>query len=188
MNNPTAATSVPSAAGPRLHFPIEGHSIWPVILWMLMFSSVAAVVAAGLVLNLIEISNLPVSQNALTGMIAGFMALEYLAVLKLIVPNMTDYGRYRIYPDHVDFYPLVLLGLGVTEQSRAEPASAFAGVRIHISAAKDRKQRPTLYRVDLVHPAKGRTLKLKHFLDMPDAEIYARELADAMGLRILEQA
>ena len=111
MNNPTAATSVPSAAGPRLHFPIEGHSIWPVILWMLMFSSVAAVVAAGLVLNLIEISNLPVSQNALTGMIAGFMALEYLAVLKLIVPNMTDYGRYRIYPDHVDFYPLVLLGL-----------------------------------------------------------------------------
>lgn len=155
---------------------------------MLMFSSVAAVVAAGLVLNMVEISNMPVSESALTGMIAGFMALEYLAVLKLVVPNMTNYGRYRIYPDRVDFYPLVLLGLGVTEQSRSEPASAFAGVRIHISIAKDRKERPTLYRVDLVHPAKGFTLKLKHFLDMPDAETYARELAGAMKLRILDQA
>ncbi len=185
MNNSALTSSVSSPSGPRLHFPIEGHSIWPVILWMLMFSSVAAVVAAGLILNLVEISNLPVSENALTGMIAGFMALEYLAVLKLIVPNLTDYGRYRIFPDRVDFYPLVLLGLGVTEQSKAEPASAFAGVRIHISIGKDR---PTFYRVDLVHPAKGRTLKLKHFLDMPDAEMYARELADAMKLRILEQA
>lgn len=188
MNNATLTSSASSPAGPRLHFPIEGHSIWPVILWMLMFSSVAAVVAVGLVLNLVEISDLPVSENALTGLIAGFMVLEYLAVLKLIVPNMTDYGRYRIYPDRVDFYPLVLLGLGVTEQSKAEPASAFAGVRIHISVAKDRKHQPTLYRVDLVHPAKGRTLKLKHFLDMPDAETYARELADVMKLRILEQA
>ena len=185
MNNSAPTSSVSSPSGPRLHFPIEGHSIWPVILWMLMFSSVAAVVAAGLVLNLVEISDLPVSENALTGMIAGFLVLEYLAVLKLIVPNMTDYGRYRIYPDRVDFYPLVLLGLGVTEQSKAEPANAFAGVRIHISIAKDR---PTFYRVDLVHPAKGRTLKLKHFLDMPDAELYARELADTMNLRILEQA
>lgn len=185
MNNTTSTSSAPPTAGPRLHFPIEGHSIWPVILWMLMFSSVATVVAAGLMLNIVEISHLPVSENALTGMIAGFMALEYLAVLKLIVPNMTDYGRYRIYPDRVDFYPLVLLGLGVTEQSKAEPASAFAGVRIHISIAKDR---PTFYRVDLVHPAKGRTLKLKHFLDMPDADHYARALADAMNLHVLEQA
>lgn len=185
MNDSVSSSSHIASAGPRLHFPIEGHSIWPVILWMLLFSSVAAVVAAGLVLNMVEISNLPVSESALTGLIAGFMVLEYLAVLKLIVPNMTDYGRYRIYPDRVDFYPLVLLGLGVTEQSKAEPASAFAGVRIHISIAKDR---PTFYRVDLVHPAKGRTLKLKHFLDMPDAEIFARELADAMGLRILEQS
>ncbi len=173
------------SSGSKPQFPIEGHSIWPVILWMLMFSSVVAVVAAGLILNMIEISDLPVSEKALTALIAGFMALEYLAVLKLIVPNMTDYGRYCIYPDRVDFYPLVLLGLRVTEQSTPEPASAFLGVRIHITVSRDR---PTFYRVDLVHPAKGRTLKLKYFLGMPDAALYARELADAMKLPVLEQS
>lgn len=167
----------------RLHFPIEGHSIWPVILWMLLFSSAAAVFAIGLTLNMLEISNLPLNKEALTALIAGFMVLEYLAVLKLIVPNMTDYGRYRIYADRVDFYPLVLLGLGVTDQSISEPASAFTGVRITIAVSKDK---PTFYRIDLVHPRKGRTLKLKYFLDMPDAQLYARELADAMKLPIIQ--
>ncbi len=174
---------VPGAA--RLHFPIEGHSIWPVILWMLLFSSVAAVFVIGLTLNMFNVGGLPMDKNAITALIAGFLVLEYMAVLKLIVPNLTDYGRYRIYPDRVDFYPLVLLGLGVTEQSKAEPSSAFSGVRIKISVSKDK---PTFYRVDLVHPAKGRTLKLKYFLDMPDAQLYARELADTMKLPILEQA
>lgn len=174
---------VPGAA--RLHFPIEGHSIWPVILWMLLFSSVAAVFVIGLTLNMFNVSGLPLDKNAMTALVAGFLVLEYLAVLKLIVPNLTDYGRYRIYADRVDFYPLVLLGLGVTEQSKAEPAGAFSGVRIKISVSKDK---PTFYRVDLVHPAKGRTLRLKYFLDMPDAQLYARELADTMKLPILEQA
>ena len=176
------ASSQQSPGAPRLHFPIEGHSIWPVILWMLLFSSAAAVFAIGLTLNMFEISNLPLDKDAITALIAGFMVLEYLAVLKLIVPNMTDYGRYRIYPDHVDFYPLVLLGLGVTDQSTPEAASVFTGVRITISVSKDK---PTFYRIDLVHPRKGRTLKLKYFLDMPDAQLYARELADAMGLPII---
>lgn len=173
-----------SSGGARLHFPIEGHSIWPVILWMLLFSSAAAVFVIGIALNLMEITNLPIDKNAITALIAGFLVLEYLAVLRLIVPNMTDYGRYRIYADHVDFYPLVLLGLGVTEQSKPEPASAFSGVRITISISKDK---PTFYRVDLVHPSKGKTLKLKFFLGMPDAQLYARELAEAMKLPILPQ-
>lgn len=172
-------------AGPKLHFPIEGHSLWPVILWMLMFSSIAAVVVVGLILNMVEISNLPVSENALTGVVAGFMALEYLAVLKLVVPNMTDYGRYRVYDDHVDFFPLVMLGLCINNRAETVPATAFKGVRIHINIAKDR---PTLYRVDLVHAAKGKTLRLKSFLDMPDAAHYARELADVMKLPVLESA
>lgn len=178
-------TSNAPSTGPRLHFPIEGHSIWPVILWMLLFSSIAAIFAIGVTLNVFEISGLPLNKNALTGLVAGFFVLEYLAVLKLIVPNMTDYGRYRIHPDRVDFYPLVLLGLGVTEQAKPEPATSFSGVRIVISVSKDK---PTFYRVDLVHPAKGRTLKLKYFLDMPDAQLYARELADTMKLSLLESA
>lgn len=184
VNMQTSSGSSSSGAA-RLHFPIEGHSIWPVILWMLLFSSAAAVFVIGLTLNMLEISNFPLDKNGITALIAGFLVLEYMAVLKLIVPNVTNYGRYRIYADRVDFYPLVLLGLGVTEQSQAEPASAFSGVRISISVSKDK---PTFYRIDLVHPARGKTLKLKYFLDMPDAQLYARELADAMKLRILEQA
>jgi hypothetical protein len=179
------SVSATTSSGPKLHFPIEGHSIWPVILWMLMFSSIVAVVVVGLILNMVEISNLPVSENALTGVVAGFMALEYLAVLKLVVPNMTDYGRYRVYPDHVDFFPLVMLGLCVNNKAATVQASDFKGVRIHIHVSKDR---PTLYRVDLVHAAKGKTLRLKNFLDMPDAELYARELAAAMKLTVLEAA
>lgn len=178
----SVATSTP---GPKLHFPIEGHSIWPVILWMLMFSSVAAVVVVGLILNMVEISNLPVSENALTGAVAGFMALEYLAISKLVVPNMTDYGRYRVYQDRVDYFPLVMLGLCVNNKAQTVTAEAFKGVRINIHVAKDR---PTLYRVDLVHPAKGKSLRLKNFLDMPDAELYARELAGVMKLPLLQSA
>ena len=180
----TSSPVQPTSGAARLHFPIEGHSIWPVILWMLLFSSAAALFAIGLTLNILDIGGLPLDKNAITALIAGFLVLEYMAVLKLIVPNLTDYGRYRIYPDRVDFYPLVLLGLGVTEQSKPEPASSFAGVRIVISISKDK---PTFYRVDLVHPVKGRTLKLKYFLDMPDAQLYARELADTMKLPILPQ-
>lgn len=177
-------TTSNTTASARLHFPIEGHSIWPVILWMLLFSSVAAVFAIGLTLNVFQIGGLPINKNAVTALVAGFLVLEYIAVLKLIVPNLTDYGRYRIHADHVDFYPLVLLGLGVTEQAKPEPASAFTGVRITISVSKDK---PTFYRIDLVHPAKGKTLKIKYFLDMPDAQLYARELADAMKLPIIQQ-
>lgn len=169
-------------SGARVHFPIEGHSIWPVILWMLLFSSMAAVFAIGLTLNMFEVGNLPLDKNAITALVAGFLVLEYVAILKLIVPNMTDYGRYRIYADRVDFFPLVLLGLGVTEQSRPEPVSAFTGVRISICISKNK---PTFYRVDLVHPAKGRTLKLKYFMAMPDAQVFACELADAMKLVVM---
>lgn len=177
-------TSSAASTGARLHFPIEGHSIWPVILWMLLFSSIAAIFTLGVTLNIFQISGLPLDKNAMTGLVAGFLVLEYLAVLKLIVPNLTDYGRYRIYPDRVDFYPLVLLGLGVTEQAKPEPVSAFSGVRITISVSKDK---PTFYRVDLVHPGKGKTLKLKYFMSMADAQLYARELADTMKLPMIQQ-
>lgn len=171
-----------SSTTARVHFPIEGHSIWPVILWILLFSSMAAVLAITLTLGMFEITALPIDKTAVTALVAGFLVLEYLAILKLIVPNFTDYGRYRVYSDRVDFYPLVLLGLGVTEQSKAEPIAAFKGIKITISVSKDK---PTYYRVDLVHPAKGKTLKLKYFLDMPDAELYARELAAATNLTLL---
>jgi hypothetical protein len=178
-------TSIKGSVGsPRIHFPIEGHSIWPVVLWVLLFSSAMAVFAISLVLNMIEISNLPLDKDAIMMLVAGFFVLEYLAILKLIVPNMTDYGRYRIYEDRVDFYPLVLLGLCVTNQYKGEPASSFKGARVTISLSKDR---PTLYRVELVHPRKGYTLKVKNFLDMPDAQIYARELAEAMKLPLIDQ-
>lgn len=165
-------------------FPIEGHSIWPVVMWVMLFMSCAAVFAVGLTLNMLELSNLPLDNNAITMLFAGFLVLEYLAVLRLIVPNMTDYGRYCIYQDRVDFYPLVLLGLCVTDYCVPEPASAFTGVKITISVSKDK---PTFYRVDLVHPGKGRTLRLKYFLGMPDAEAYASELAKAMGLPVMPQ-
>lgn len=165
-------------------FPIEGHSIWPVIMWVMLFTSCAAVFAVGLTLNMLELTNLPLDKNAITMLFAGFLVLEYLAVLRLIVPNMTDYGRYRIFADHVDFYPLVLLGLCVTDYCVPEPASAFTGVRIKISISKDK---PTFYRVDLVHPGKGRTLRLKYFLDMPDAQAYAHELAQEMKLPVMPQ-
>ncbi|QQG35212.1 MAG: hypothetical protein HYS17_06475 [Micavibrio aeruginosavorus] len=176
------ASSDKPAGGSRVHFPIEGHSIWPVILWVLLFSSMAAIFAIGLTLNMLEIGNLPLDKSAITALVAGFLVLEYVAILKLIVPNMTDYGRYRIYADRVDFFPLVLMGLGVTEQSRPEPVTAFKGVRISICIGKNK---PTFYRVDLVHPAKGKTLKLKYFMDMPDARIFACELADAMKLVVM---
>ncbi|MCM2344048.1 MAG: hypothetical protein NDJ24_05750 [Alphaproteobacteria bacterium] len=178
------ATSSDKTTGSSLgvHFPIEGHSIWPVILWMLLFSSMAAIFAIGVTLNMFEVSNLPLDKNALIALVAGFLVLEYVAILKLIVPNLTDYGRYRIYADRVDFFPLVLLGLGVTEQSRPEPVTAFTGVRISICLSKNK---PTFYRVDLVHPGKGKTLKLKYFMAMPDAQIFACELAEAMKLVVL---
>lgn len=183
MMNMTAASSDKAAGSTGgVHFPIEGHSIWPVILWMLLFSSMAAIFAVSITLNMFEVSNLPIDKTALIALVAGFLVLEYVAILKLIVPNLTDYGRYRVYADRVDFFPLVLLGLGVTEQSKPEPVSAFSGVRIAICLSKNK---PTFYRVDLVHPGKGKTLKLKYFMDMPDAQIFSCQLADAMKLVVL---
>lgn len=184
MNIAQASNGDKASPTARIHFPVEGHSIWPVILWILLFSSMAAVLAITLTLSLFEVTALPIDKNAITALVAGFLVLEYMAVLKLIVPNFTDYGRYRVYAERVDFFPLVLLGLGVTEQSKSEPIENFKGIKIVIAVSKDK---PTCYRVDLLHPGKGKTLKLKYFLDMPDAEIFANELAAATKLPILPQ-
>jgi hypothetical protein len=110
------------------------------------------------------------------GGLAIFLTLEFFVVRGVIVPRIADYGRFRVYPNKVDYYPLGLSGLTVSEASDSEPMDSFSGLTVR--AVPDKGQ----YKVMLLHAQPGRSICLKTYSAPQPALAHAEALAQALSV------
>lgn len=157
-----------------IHFPIEGRSPWVLILRMIALGSIGALVTVAVLLFMFHdhADNIPV---ILSGLV-GFLLMEYLIMRAVIVPRLADYGRFRVYQDKVDFFPLGLTGLTVSEASDSEPITAFSGLTVRAEPEKGR------YRVLLLHKQPGRSICVKSYSAPEPAIGHAEALALTMDV------
>lgn len=168
--------------GPRaaIHFPIEGRSPWVQVLRVTALGSVGAIIAVAAMMIAFQ----PSGENSpllLCGL-AAFLLLEYLVIRAVIVPRLADYGRFRVYHNKVDFYPLGVTGLRVSPASDSEPITAFAGLTVRAEPEKGR------YKVLLLHKERGRTICLKTYNAPEPANSHAEALAHSLDLRFRPSA
>ena len=168
---------------PNITLPIEGATAWPFVIRLIAFASVFIVaVLASIFTLLIPAEELGLQPDKLLAVLGAVLVFEVVLVRRLIVPLNGDYGRYRIARDKVDFYPLSTLGMRVLPEPETVPLANFKGVAVQTIEAKDTVTR---YSASLVHPKRSRTIRVRMFLMKPEAEEYARQLADALSLKMI---
>jgi hypothetical protein len=97
-------------------------------------------------------------------------------VRAIVVPRLADYGRFRVYPNKVDFYPLGLSGLTVSHASDSEPMDSFSGLTVRAVPDKG------VYKVMLLHEQPGRSICVKTYSAPQPALAHAEALAQALSV------
>lgn len=157
-----------------IHFPIEGRSPWVMIL---RASAAGFAGALAIMIAMLTVLGMEGDMKMIMGGIAAFMLLEYFVMRLVIVPRLADYGRFRVYQNKVDFFPLDLSGLRVSEASDSEPITSFTGVTVKGEAERG------MYSVLLLHKEKpGRNVCLKTYNAPQPANSHAEALAHTMGV------
>ncbi len=157
-----------------IHFPIEGRSPWVMILRASATGFAGALV---LMIAMATVLDMDGDMKMIMGGISAFMLLEYFIMRLLIVPRLADYGRFRVYQNKVDFFPLSMSGLRVSEASDSEPITSFTGVTVRGEAERG------MYSVMLLHKEKaGRNVCLKTYNAPQPANSHAEALAQTMGV------
>jgi hypothetical protein len=173
----------PRPSGGDISFPVEGATAWPFVIRLIAFASVFIVaVLTSIFTLLIPPEDLGVQPEKLLAVLGAVLVFEVVLVRRLIVPLNGDYGRYTITRDKVDYYPLSTLGMRVLPEPETIPLAHFKGVSVQTIEAKDSVTR---YSASLVHPKRSRTIRVRMFLAKPEAEEYARRLADALSLKMI---
>lgn len=158
-----------------IHFPIEGKSPWVSILRVMALGSLAAlgcIAAMMVILHENGGKDLPFIMMGL----GLFLLMEYFIVRLLIVPRFADYGRFRVYPHKVDYFPLGMSGLTVSDNTDTTPMDDFSGLTVR--AVPDRGQ----YKVMLLHAQPGRSICLKTYTAAQPALAHAEALAQALSV------
>ena len=158
-----------------IHFPIEGRSPWVQILRIVALGSVGTMAAVSAMLLA---TNAHGDMTLVIGGLAAFLLLEYFIIRALVVPRLADYGRFRLYQNKVDFFPLDMTGLSVKDDSDSEPITAFAGIAVQADTERAH------FKVMLLHrEEKGRTICLKTYTAPEPANSHAEALAQTMGIK-----
>lgn len=170
----------------HIHFPIEGQSPWVMILRIMFMGMIGAVVVITASLNILiphfaKDGMLPVVLWGIT----GFLILEYLAVLYLIVPRISHYARFRVYQTKVEFYPLTAFGLRISDRAESVNMGSFSGLTVQPLANDNRRTDRVSYGVYLLSHDKGRTLRLLTNLSRSEAEQQVRELSERLSLGVI---
>lgn len=157
-----------------IHFPIEGRSPWVMVLRAVALGSVSAMLTIAAVMMFVDLGG---DITMIVAGISAFLLLEYFIIRGLIVPRVADYGRFRVYENRVDFFPLGMSGLTVSESGDSEPISSFAGLTVKADTER------SVYRVMLLHKEQpGRTVCLKVYNAPQPANSHAEALAQTMGI------
>ena len=164
-------------------FPIEGHTVWPNIMRLMVVGSVVTAILLSLALMLvIPPEHLHIHPRKLVIALTCLILFELVVVRKLIIPLNGDYGRYRIDKTHVEYYPLSTIGMSVLHRTEHIPASDFKGVAIQGVILRDGLSR---YYVSLIHPQQSNSIRIKIFSSHTEAMEYATALAAALSLTVL---
>ncbi|HEY8190955.1 MAG TPA: hypothetical protein VIG74_00920 [Alphaproteobacteria bacterium] len=171
------------SASDSISLPIEGHMAWPFVIRLIVFASVFVVAVLGSILVLM----MPEGQSTmriemLAIAFAVVLLFEVVLVRRFIVPLNGDYGRFIIRGGTVDFYPLSTLGMSVSDKPETVPITEFSGVSVHVLEAKGAVTR---YSVVLIHPKRGRIIRVRSYLLRNEAEDCARALANLLGLNVI---
>jgi hypothetical protein len=160
--------------GPRasVHFPIDGRSPWLQILRVIALGSFGAL--AVVLFMMFAVQGVSDETVMMLGGVCGFLILEYIVIRAVIVPRVADYGRFRVYPQKVDYYPLGLSGLTISTASDSAPLSDFAGITVQAVPNKG------TFQVMLLSKQRGRTICLKTYNAAEPAHSHAEALADAL--------
>lgn len=168
-----------------VHFPIEGESKWVLTMRLLAAGTIGAVISIGLVFHFFggDKSSFVESQQLafILGGIVLLLVFEYFVFLKIVIPRQADYGRYRIHKEMVEYFPLTSFGLGIKEKPDSVAVKKFTGVAVSTAPNKKNKLE---YGVYLIHQKKGRTITVKTFPVMQEAQEYAHNLAASLRLNV----
>lgn len=157
-----------------IHFPIEGKSPWMMILRASALGGAGTMAVMTAVMPLMDMGG---DMKMILAGIGAFLLLEYFIMRLVIVPRIADYGRFRVYQNKVDFFPLSLSGLRIHEASDSEPISSFSGLTV--TADPEGKT----YRVMLLHKEqRGRHVCVKSYNAPQPANSHAEALAHTMGI------
>ncbi|MDB5491382.1 MAG: hypothetical protein JWO78_1231 [Micavibrio sp.] len=185
-------TNVTSADGKRpegylfpvIKLPIEGHTVWPNIMRLMVVGSVVTAILFTLVFMLmIPLDQLNIKPQILLTGLTCIILFEIVIVRGLIIPLNGDYGRYRINATHVDYYPLSTLGLTVLHRVESIPVVDFKGVAIQPAILRDGMTR---YYVVLMHPQQSNSIRLRLFNSHTEAATYAEALAGALSIHFIK--
>lgn len=169
---------------PVIKLPIEGHTVWPNIMRLMVVGSVVTAILFSLVFMLmIPLEQLSIKPEILLIGLTCVIMFEIVVVRGLIIPLNGDYGRYRINATHVDYYPLSTLGLTVLHRVESIPLMDFSGVAIHTAILRDGMTR---YYVVLVHPQQSNSIRLRLFNSHIEAGAYAEALAKALSTHVIK--
>lgn len=169
---------------PVIKLPIEGLTVWPNIMRLMVVGSVVTAVLFTLVFMLmIPLEQLSIKPDSLLIGMTCVILFEIVIVRALIIPLNGDYGRYRINATHVDYYPLSTLGLTVLHRVESIPVVDFKGVAIYPAILRDGMTR---YYVVLVHPKVSNSIRLRIFNSHIEANAYADALAKALSTTFIK--
>lgn len=168
---------------PAVKFPIEGHTVWPNIMRLMVVGSVVTGILFSLVFMLmIPPEQLRIDPQRLFLGLTCVILFEIVVIRRLVIPMGGDYGRYKITQTSVDYNPLSTLGLTVLKSVESIPVANFKGVAIQPAILRDGITR---HYVTLVHPQQSNSIKLRLFNSHVEAGAYAEALAKALSLNVI---
>lgn len=166
-----------ASSGGRIHFPIEGQSVWVSVFRVFALGMTGAVVAGVSVFQVLDDGGS--GKNVLwPWLIAVVLIAEFVFLRCVFVPIIANYGRYRIYEHKVDFSPLSIFGAG-GGRVKSEPCSRFSGIAVSPASSGS----PVV--VYLLHPARGMSVPVRRFRTAEEARHFAQELAAALHLTVI---
>ncbi len=169
----------------QVHFPIEGQSPWVNIFRSFLVSMIVLAVASIVTLGLFGKEGSAGTMPWIWNMIGALLIFEYFIFLKVIVPRTADYGRFRVYENRVDFYPLALLGMGVGRAPESVGLQKFKGVAVQEASAPQDNRTIAGYGIFLMGPVRGRTIRLRICSTRLEAEQQAHHLAQIFHLPVV---
>lgn len=169
---------------PVIKLPIEGDTVWPNIMRLMLVGSVVTGILLVLFFQvMLPPERLSINPEKLLAGLTGLIFFEMAIIRRLIIPMNGNYGRYRINEKTVELYPLSTLGFKTMPKPQTLPMEDFKGVVIQPMIFRDGVSR---YYVTLAHPRPANSIKVKLFSSHIDANAYAEALSIELNTKILK--
>lgn len=168
---------------PTVKLPIEGHTVWPNVMRLLVVGTfVSGLLLALVIILMIPPEQLSINPDRLLMGLTCVVIFEVIVVRLLIIPSNGDYGRFRINQTNVEYYPLSPLGLKVMPRAQTIPLTDFRGLMVQKALFRDGITR---FHTVLVHPQASNSIRVRLFTDESEAKAYIDALAKQLSIPLM---